>query len=85
MRSWNCVLNGMTSAEIRQPPVDLKESLNKKENGQGKYFLLYQSEIARKKSQGIGLLVRSEEDVCLCSPCIDLHKEKKKSHVGSVA
>lgn len=50
----------------------VKESLNKKENGQGKYFLLYQSERHRTSGK-----VRGRR-VCVCSPCIDLHKEKKK-------
>lgn len=58
----------------------VKESLNKKENGQGKYFLLYQSEIARKKKSRhrASGKVRGRR-VCVCSPCIDLHKEKKKA------
>lgn len=51
----------------------VKESLNKKENGQGKYFLLYQSERHRASGKVRGRCV------CVCSPCIDLHKEKKKA------
>lgn len=57
----------------------VKESLNKKENGQGKYFLLYQSERHRASGK-----VRGRR-VCVCVLLALIYIKKKKSYVGSIA